>query len=268
MCALPRACGRQGRQLDRLHMHPARLGRSLSGARAGAACCRRRRRRQPANTRPSPAAQAVPARKRPEYVPNRIDDPNYVRIFDTTLRDGEQRCACSSALLGTAILCGSPRRENGTAAAAAAAAAAPASVARQAAAAQLPDGLGQLCSREEEGHAGSWPRQLPAGGTAARGWRGCGYMSAASMQGWPNSGNNARSSLAKQQQPCEKQPGLEPLPAAARHRCSVRVCAPAPHVLLLAPRYLLTAACCACCACCAALAPPSPPRRNWRLPRS
>ena len=37
-------------------------------------------------------SQAVPARKRPEYVPNRIDDPNYVRIFDTTLRDGEQRC--------------------------------------------------------------------------------------------------------------------------------------------------------------------------------
>jgi len=28
--------------------------------------------------------------KRPEYIPNRIDDPNYVRIFDTTLRDGEQ----------------------------------------------------------------------------------------------------------------------------------------------------------------------------------
>ncbi|KAG2429375.1 hypothetical protein HXX76_011140 [Chlamydomonas incerta] len=28
--------------------------------------------------------------RRPEYVPNRIDDPNYVRIFDTTLRDGEQ----------------------------------------------------------------------------------------------------------------------------------------------------------------------------------
>jgi 2-isopropylmalate synthase len=24
------------------------------------------------------------------YIPNRIDDPNYVRIFDTTLRDGEQ----------------------------------------------------------------------------------------------------------------------------------------------------------------------------------
>nr|CAD1817216.1 unnamed protein product [Ananas comosus var. bracteatus] len=29
-------------------------------------------------------------RSRPEYVPNRIDDPDYVRIFDTTLRDGEQ----------------------------------------------------------------------------------------------------------------------------------------------------------------------------------
>lgn len=27
---------------------------------------------------------------RPEYIPSRIDDPNYVRIFDTTLRDGEQ----------------------------------------------------------------------------------------------------------------------------------------------------------------------------------
>ncbi|KAK4833602.1 hypothetical protein QYF36_007958 [Acer negundo] len=29
-------------------------------------------------------------RSRPEYVPGRISDPNYVRIFDTTLRDGEQ----------------------------------------------------------------------------------------------------------------------------------------------------------------------------------
>jgi 2-isopropylmalate synthase len=27
---------------------------------------------------------------RPEYIPNRISDPDYVRIFDTTLRDGEQ----------------------------------------------------------------------------------------------------------------------------------------------------------------------------------
>jgi hypothetical protein len=31
---------------------------------------------------------ALPSR--PTYTPNRIDDPNYVRIFDTTLRDGEQ----------------------------------------------------------------------------------------------------------------------------------------------------------------------------------
>lgn len=30
------------------------------------------------------------SRTRPEYVPNKISDPNYVRIFDTTLRDGEQ----------------------------------------------------------------------------------------------------------------------------------------------------------------------------------
>jgi hypothetical protein len=32
----------------------------------------------------------VGERRRPDYVPNRIDDPDYVRIFDTTLRDGEQ----------------------------------------------------------------------------------------------------------------------------------------------------------------------------------
>lgn len=29
-------------------------------------------------------------RRRPDYIPNRIPDPSYVRIFDTTLRDGEQ----------------------------------------------------------------------------------------------------------------------------------------------------------------------------------
>jgi hypothetical protein len=33
---------------------------------------------------------ACASAKRPEYLPGRIDDPNYVRIFDTTLRDGEQ----------------------------------------------------------------------------------------------------------------------------------------------------------------------------------
>jgi 2-isopropylmalate synthase len=27
---------------------------------------------------------------RPEYIPDRISDPKYVRVFDTTLRDGEQ----------------------------------------------------------------------------------------------------------------------------------------------------------------------------------
>ena len=36
----------------------------------------------------APATAAEPSR--PQYVPNSISDPNYVRIFDTTLRDGEQ----------------------------------------------------------------------------------------------------------------------------------------------------------------------------------
>jgi 2-isopropylmalate synthase len=35
-------------------------------------------------------AAAVQRKKRPQYIPNRIDDPSYVRVFDTTLRDGEQ----------------------------------------------------------------------------------------------------------------------------------------------------------------------------------
>ncbi|KAF0890146.1 hypothetical protein E2562_038249 [Oryza meyeriana var. granulata] len=45
------------------------------------------RRHHRAIARPVRASMAP---RRPEYVPNRIDDPNYVRIFDTTLRDGEQ----------------------------------------------------------------------------------------------------------------------------------------------------------------------------------
>ena len=35
-------------------------------------------------------AEGVARKPRPKYIPGRIDDPNYVRIFDTTLRDGEQ----------------------------------------------------------------------------------------------------------------------------------------------------------------------------------
>ena len=35
-------------------------------------------------------ASAEAPRARPEYIPGRIDDPNYGRSFDTTLRDGEQ----------------------------------------------------------------------------------------------------------------------------------------------------------------------------------
>ena len=38
----------------------------------------------------SPDAPPPPPPSRPPYIPNRIDDPSYVRIFDTTLRDGEQ----------------------------------------------------------------------------------------------------------------------------------------------------------------------------------
>ncbi|CAO2140811.1 unnamed protein product [Urochloa humidicola] len=48
-----------------------------------------RRLRALAGTIRASQQQPLP-RRRPEYVPNRIDDPNYVRIFDTTLRDGEQ----------------------------------------------------------------------------------------------------------------------------------------------------------------------------------
>ncbi|KAI3881355.1 hypothetical protein MKX03_025662 [Papaver bracteatum] len=38
----------------------------------------------------SPSATTTAKHIRPEYIPNKISDPNYVRIFDTTLRDGEQ----------------------------------------------------------------------------------------------------------------------------------------------------------------------------------
>lgn len=39
---------------------------------------------------PNNMAANYERKPRPEYVPGRIDDPDYVRIFDTTLRDGEQ----------------------------------------------------------------------------------------------------------------------------------------------------------------------------------
>ena len=38
----------------------------------------------------APTDAEVVRAPRPEYIPNKIDDPNYVRVFDTTLRDGEQ----------------------------------------------------------------------------------------------------------------------------------------------------------------------------------
>ena len=47
------------------------------------------------------------AKRRPEYVPGRIEDPNYVRIFDTTLRDGEQspgNVSCNATKCNRAVL--------------------------------------------------------------------------------------------------------------------------------------------------------------------
>ncbi|GMY32378.1 2-isopropylmalate synthase 1, chloroplastic-like isoform X4 [Fagus crenata] len=43
----------------------------------------------PQTPTPTPT-NSTPTRHRPDYIPNRIADPAYVRIFDTTLRDGEQ----------------------------------------------------------------------------------------------------------------------------------------------------------------------------------
>ena len=59
---------------------------------------RRRRRQKGDNTNtvvtnalvPGPDDQKVQRTPRPEYIPGKIQDPSYVRVFDTTLRDGEQ----------------------------------------------------------------------------------------------------------------------------------------------------------------------------------
>ncbi|GFQ06392.1 2-isopropylmalate synthase b [Phtheirospermum japonicum] len=42
------------------------------------------------NSNAPPATAIRCSLRRPEYTPNHISDPKYVRIFDTTLRDGEQ----------------------------------------------------------------------------------------------------------------------------------------------------------------------------------
>nr|XP_023898598.1 2-isopropylmalate synthase 1, chloroplastic-like [Quercus suber]POE53070.1 2-isopropylmalate synthase 2, chloroplastic [Quercus suber] len=46
----------------------------------------------PSNFTPTPTPSP---RYHPNYIPNRISDPNYVRISDTTLRDGEQSLGAS-----------------------------------------------------------------------------------------------------------------------------------------------------------------------------
>ncbi|XP_055829243.1 2-isopropylmalate synthase B isoform X1 [Solanum dulcamara] len=50
---------------------------------------------KPSNPKHSNSSFSIPIvrcsiRRRPEYTPSHIPDPNYIRIFDTTLRDGEQ----------------------------------------------------------------------------------------------------------------------------------------------------------------------------------
>ena len=39
---------------------------------------------------PGPDDSSVKRAPRPEYIPGKIEDQSYVRVFDTTLRDGEQ----------------------------------------------------------------------------------------------------------------------------------------------------------------------------------
>ena len=45
----------------------------------------------------APVDPEVVRNPRPEYIPSKIDDPNYVRVFDTTLRDGEQSPGASTS---------------------------------------------------------------------------------------------------------------------------------------------------------------------------
>jgi len=69
------------------------LTKNRNGAGSGTvSCCSRMRMRVMAvqSSESESSNPNAPQRKRPEYIPGRIDDPNYVRIFDTTLRDGEQ----------------------------------------------------------------------------------------------------------------------------------------------------------------------------------
>lgn len=63
-------------------------GGSVEWRGTGGECIRERDAMQQQQQQPPLSPQV--ARPRPAYEPASIDDPNYVRIFDTTLRDGEQ----------------------------------------------------------------------------------------------------------------------------------------------------------------------------------
>jgi hypothetical protein len=70
---------------------PARAGYLAAGPAGRVASATPLSRRRSVVVTASESADAAPSLPpRPPYIPNRIDDPYYVRIFDTTLRDGEQ----------------------------------------------------------------------------------------------------------------------------------------------------------------------------------
>ena len=58
-----------------------------------------------------PDDASVVREPRPEYIPSKIDDPNYVRVFDTTLRDGEQSPGARSRARPSLTHCPKPRRK-------------------------------------------------------------------------------------------------------------------------------------------------------------
>jgi 2-isopropylmalate synthase len=91
-CRAPRAAALAPRTAaPRGAVLPARAAplRRCAAASAGARRPVSARRSVPVAAAAGEAAPA-PRRPRPQYVPGVISDPDYVRIFDTTLRDGEQ----------------------------------------------------------------------------------------------------------------------------------------------------------------------------------
>ena len=77
--ALPRSHSACSRTLLRRHvLNPSAL------------TCYSRRRVDVRAVSQNGSSNGIAQQSRPDYIPGRIDDPTYVRVFDTTLRDGEQ----------------------------------------------------------------------------------------------------------------------------------------------------------------------------------